>query len=146
MLEHFRATVERTDARGRTHFVAGEGEEIATEFLHIERHVTRALGAIDERERADGARFSAKLRDRVDRADEFETCVKANSFTSGVRSASSSIECERAVLIHRHEAQPRTGAFREQLPGHEVAVMLHFREQNHIAFAQTFRPRLARRG
>ncbi len=46
------------------------------------------------------------------------------------------IERERAVVVHRHKAQPCAGAFRDQLPGHEVAVVLHFREENHIACPQ----------
>ena len=68
LLENFRAAVKRTDAGWGAHFVSGESEEIATEFLDIERHVTCALRGIDERERADRARLSAKLRNRIDRA------------------------------------------------------------------------------
>ena len=57
------------------------------------------------------------------------------------------IERERAVVADRHEAQPRAGAFGQELPRHEVAVMLHFREQDHVALrGEIFRPRPALRG
>ena len=67
-IENFRAAIERADAGRSAHFVSGEGEEIATEFLHIERHMSGALRGIDQRDRADRARLSAKLRHRIDRA------------------------------------------------------------------------------
>ena len=53
------------------------------------------------------------------------------------------IERERAILAHRHEAQSRADSFRQELPRHEVAVMLHLGEQNHVACAEKFlAPRL----
>ena len=70
--------------------------------------------------------------------NEFETCVKANSFTSGVSSDRKFFESERAVLAHRHETQPRAGSLRKELPRHEIAVMLHLGEQNHVAGAKKF--------
>ena len=68
---------------------------------------------------------------------EFEMCVKANSFTSGV-SNRKLIQRERAVFTHRHKTQPRAGSLREQLPRHEIAVVLHFSEKNHIVRAEKF--------
>jgi hypothetical protein len=59
--------------------------------------------------------------------NEFETCVKANSEL---------IEREEAVLPHRQEPQSRASSLSDQLPRHEIAVMLHLAEQNHVACAQ----------
>ena len=42
--------------------------------------------------------------------------------------------------LHRDEAQLRADALREQLPGHEVAVVLHLGEQNHVAGVEKFPP------
>ena len=47
-------------------------------------------------------------------------------------------EIQRPVIAHRHKAQPRARSFRQQLPRHEIAVVLHLREQNHVAFANKF--------
>src|SRR3954470_11648068 len=48
------------------------------------------------------------------------------------------IESERAVIAHWHKAEPRARPSREKLPWHQVTVMLHLGEQNHVVFAQKF--------
>ena len=67
-LENFGATVKHADPGRPAHLVSGEGEEIATQFLHIDRQMSRALRRIDQRQRADRARLPAKFGHRVDRA------------------------------------------------------------------------------
>ena len=67
-VENFGATVERTDAGRATHLVSGESEKIATQLLHIERQMTRALRCVDQRQRADRARLPAKIGHGIDRA------------------------------------------------------------------------------
>lgn len=47
-------------------------------------------------------------------------------------------DSERAVITHRDKAQARANPVREKLPRHQIAMVLHFREQNHVAFAQEF--------
>src|ERR1044071_3767501 len=37
-IQDLRASVKRTDSRRSTHFVSGKRQEIAAQFLHIERH------------------------------------------------------------------------------------------------------------
>ena len=84
-IENFRASVKRADAGRPTHFVSGKGEEIATQFLHIERQMSRALRRIDQRERAHVCALCAQSSATgLIVPSEFETCVKAKSFTSGV--------------------------------------------------------------
>ena len=63
-IENFRPSVKRADASRATHFVSGEGEKIAPELLHVDRHVSGALRGIDERERADRVRFARRARQR----------------------------------------------------------------------------------
>ncbi len=53
------------------------------------------------------------------------------------------IERERAILTHRHETQARAGSLRQQLPRHEIAVVFHFGEKNHVVGPEKFSaPRL----
>ena len=68
-VEHFGVGVERADSSGGAHFVTGEGVEVAAKLLHVDRHVAGALRTIDERQRANGMRFFAKLAHRIDRAE-----------------------------------------------------------------------------
>src|SRR6266700_1751669 len=48
------------------------------------------------------------------------------------------IEIESAVIAHGHKAKPRAGSFGQQLPWYQIAVVLHFREQDDIPFANKF--------
>src|SRR5215212_5205584 len=43
------------------------------------------------------------------------------------------LQRQRAVFLHRHKAQTRAAAYRQQLPWHQVAMVLHLGEQNDIA-------------
>src|SRR6266705_852050 len=53
------------------------------------------------------------------------------------------VERESAIVPDRHETQLGARSLGQQLPGHEVAVMLHFREEDHITHADKFpAPRL----
>ena len=74
---------------------------------------------------------------------ELETWVKAKSFTSGVSNDGS---CSSASVPSSRTGTKRSRApvrSRQQLPRHEVAVMLHFGEQDHVARAKKFSaPRL----
>ena len=62
------ATVERPAAGRATHFVTGESEKIATQFLHIERQMPGTLRGIDQGKRADRVRLPAKFGDGIYRA------------------------------------------------------------------------------
>src|SRR5436190_14913343 len=42
-------------------------------------------------------------------------------------------ESERAVVAHRSEAKTRADPFCQNLPRHEVAMVLHLGEQNNVA-------------
>ena len=65
-IENCRAPVERADAGWPTHFVSGEGEEIAAQLADVDRQMPRALCRVHQRERANGPRFLAELSDWID--------------------------------------------------------------------------------
>src|SRR5205823_10247433 len=64
-IENRRAPVKRADPSRSTHLVSGERKEIAAQFAHIDRHVSRALRGVHERERAHRMRLLAKFRDGI---------------------------------------------------------------------------------
>ena len=75
---------------------------------------------------------------------ELEICVNANSFTSLRQQFIQLAQIQQALVAgDRQINQLRARAFRQQLPRHDVAVMLHFREQNLVAGLDVFAaPRL----
>ena len=133
--EHFLPAIEHADAGRAAHFVAGEREEIATDLLHIQRTMCPALCA------ASTSVVTPSLRARAQSSatglivpSELEMCVKANSFTSRGEQLIQPAQIEQAVVAgHRQISELRAGAFGQQLPRHDVAVMLHFREQDFVA-------------
>ena len=144
--QNFGATVERADAGRATHLVSGESEKIATHFLHIERQMSRRSAPHRPGQRADRARLPAKIGHGIDRAERIGDMRESEEFHFRGEQLRELIERERAILAHRHETQPRAGSLRQELPGHEIAVVLHFREQDHVTGAEEiFRPTPARR-
>src|SRR5438552_4075210 len=65
-IENLSAPIERTDAGWPTHFVSGEGEEIAAQLAHVDWQMSRALGRVHQRKRADDPRFLAEFSDWID--------------------------------------------------------------------------------
>ncbi len=68
-IQNRRPSVKRADASRATHFVSGEGEEIAAQLLHVDGHMSHALRRVHQRERADRVRFGAEFGDRIDCAE-----------------------------------------------------------------------------
>ena len=66
--KNLRSTIERADSGWRAHFVTGKGEEIAADFLHVDRSMTGTLRSINEGGNAQFARAGANLGHRIDRA------------------------------------------------------------------------------
>jgi len=64
-IEHFLASVKGADAGGAANLVAGEGEEIAADGLHIHGQVAGALGTIHEGYNAAFPRAGAELGDGI---------------------------------------------------------------------------------
>ena len=65
-IQNRRPPVKRADASRATHFMPGEGEKIAAQLLHIDGHMSRALGRVHQRESTDRVRFGAEFGNRID--------------------------------------------------------------------------------
>src|SRR4029450_2938842 len=45
---------------------------------------------------------------------------------------------KRSIITNRQKSKTRTFAFRQQLPWHQVAMVFHHRQQDHVSFANEF--------
>src|ERR1700730_7178533 len=105
--------------------------------------MSHALGRIDERQRADGARLPAEIGHWIDRAERVRDVSEGEQFYSAREQLGELIKCEGAVIAHRNKAKARAGSFGQQLPWHQVTVVLHLSEKNHVAGPQkSFAPSL----
>ena len=107
-------------------------------MLHIDRQMSRTLRRIDQRQRAHRARLPAKLGHGIDRAERIGNVCEREKFHFRRQRLLELFERESAVVTHRDEAKARVDSFGQELPRHEVAVVLHLGEQNHISGAKKF--------
>ena len=64
-VQQFFTSVENADAHGAVDLVAGEGEEIRVQRLHVHRNVRRALRAVDDQHRAGAVHQRRELADGI---------------------------------------------------------------------------------
>ena len=116
--------------------MTGQRQEIATEALHIQRHMSRALCGIHQRHRADRLSLGAEFSHRIDRAQ----CVGNMCERQKLHIGQALIEIAEiqftGIAYHRNKPQPGARTLSKQLPRHKVTVVFQFGQQNHIAFAE----------
>ncbi len=116
LLEELRLAPEHADAARPAHLVAGDGDEVGAERLHVELHVRRGLRGVADEDRAllvrpryelvDGVDRPERVRDETGR-DDADVPVSPDRVEAG--------EIELAVIVERDE--PQLGA---RLPGDEL--------------------------
>jgi hypothetical protein len=96
--EDFLAAIQDADARGSAHFVAGEGEEIAADLLHIQQQVPGALRGVHQvttprrRARAQSSATGLIV------PSVLEMCVIAKSRTAGRQERVEPAQVEQSVV------------------------------------------------
>lgn len=125
--------IKRSDACGRTHLVAAQRVEVAVERAHIDRHVACTLGSIEQHLRAYGVGFVDEQLRWVDGAERIRDVDEGQELDLLREQAVNLIEVEHAFVSHRDVFQDGTRLLGEQLPGHQIAVVLHLGGQDHIA-------------
>ena len=117
------------------HFVAGERQKIAAEFAHVEREVAGALRRINQRSDPGQPRPGAEFGGGIDRAERVRDVNEGENFHRAGEEFVKVRQIEESIGSHRDEAQACAFAFGQELPRHEVAVMLHLGEENDVARA-----------
>ena len=111
-------------------------QKISTELAHVHRQVRQALTGIHKHQGAGGVGQGRHLGDGVEATQGVAHLHQAHQPGALADLAAQVLEIQLAALGEAGMAQHATGAIRQQLPGHQVAVMLHHREQHLIARAQ----------
>src|SRR3984893_3439457 len=132
--------VQNADARRCVQLVAGESIEVTIERLHVHRHMWHSLGAIDQHWNVQPVRHFDEQLERNDRAQRIgnvrhrdELCPRSQQFCKFVKP-------QLAVVAERSDAQPCLLLTAEDLPGHDVRVVLHAGNQHFIARAYLSAP------
>src|SRR5260370_24997391 len=114
--------------------MGGEREEIAADLLHVERTMARALRRIDEYEDAAPAGAFAVFGDGIDRPERIGNVSPRQQLHVAGEELLEPAEIQQpALTVDREESELRASAFGQELPRHDVAVVLHLGEQDFVA-------------
>ena len=116
--------------------MAREDEKVAIEGLHIDREVGHALGTVHKEMGPAGMGHGGHFAHGIDRTEHVAHMGTAYQPRALVQQVAVSLQVEFARIVHRHHAQPDALALAEQLPGHDVAVVLHHSEHHLVALAE----------
>ena len=125
--------VERADAGGAIKLVAGNGIEIDVQRLHIHDLMHRALAAIGQHRHALGMGAGDDVLQRRHRAQHIGHMSDGDQLGLVRDGGVQRFDIERAVLAHIDPAQHRALALAQEMPGHDVGMMLHHRQHDLVA-------------
>ena len=134
-LEQLAAAVQHADAGRPVGLVTGPGVEVGAERGDVDRQVRDGLRAVDQHERAGGVRELGDLGDRVDRAEHVGDVADREQLRPAREQVAERLHVEQARVGDRHVGQLRALLGAQQLPRHEVGVVLHLRDDHEVAGA-----------
>ena len=139
--------VEHADAGRPVELVAGEGVEVAVEVLHVDVEMHRALAPSTSTgmPRACASRTTSFTGTIV--PSTFDMWVIATILVRGVEQLLELVEEEIAVVVDRRPFDHRALALAQEMPRHDVGMVLHDREHDLVARPDALaRRRWRRRG
>ncbi|MPM58331.1 hypothetical protein SDC9_105162 [bioreactor metagenome] len=138
LLEQVVVTPQHTDAGGTAEFVTGEGQQIHPESRHVGGPLRNALRTVRHHDRADRVGPVGDLADRVDSAQYVADPGDRDDFRPFVDQpvALCRFQIEPAVVGDVEPAQGRPACLASQLPGHQIRMVLHHRDDDLIAGLQ----------
>ena len=123
---------EESHPGGSAELVGRPHQEIKILGDHIDRLVGQALAGIGQHQSTDGVGRGDHLVQRVATAEGVADVHEADQPGAVVELGPEIVEIELTGLGDPDMAQDTAGALGQQLPGHEIAVVLHHREQHLI--------------
>ena len=127
------ARVEHADAGRAVHLVRGERVEVAAERLHVHGQVRDRLGAVDHGRDPALAGRGDEIRERQHRAERVRDVGEGDDARARAEQAEVGLEVDDAAPVDRHDAKRRARLRGEQLPGHDVRVVLEARDDDLVA-------------
>ena len=125
-LQQLTLAVENADPGWPGHLVPGEHQEVRVERLDIYREMRDALRAIEDEQRSGGMSLADHVLDRVDCAEHVADMDHANQLDRLIaQQAGVRFLIQLTGVCNRHVANLKTAFLSQNLPGHDIGVMLH---------------------
>ena len=129
-----------TDAGRRKDLVPREHEEIAADLLHVHRHVRHGLRPVDQHPRVVAFGGAGHLRHRQHRADAVRSLRERDQLGARAKQSLVSFQHHLAAVVHRNHTDNGALLLGDQLPRHNVGVMLQRRDDDLVARLQELAP------
>ena len=128
-----RLRVQRADTRGPIQLVRAEDIEVAVERPHIDMRMHRRLTAIEQHRHALAMRQLHDLGGRGHGAEHVRHMREGDELRLRPDEAGEVIDIQRAVIADARPFQHRALPLAQEVPRHDVGVMLHLGEHDLIA-------------
>ena len=133
-VEPFLFSVEDAYSCRAVYLVAAEGEEVTVELLHVDGHVGCALGSVDEDRNVVFVGNTDDVVDGIDGAQDVADVCDADDSGMLVEELLVLVHTKAAIVRDGNHAQTDALTGLEELPGDDVAVVLHLRDDDFVAF------------
>ena len=138
--QELRAAPEEADAARPAHLVAGDGDEVGAERLHVDRAVRCRLRRVDDADRALVVGPGGEPRNVVDGAERVRDETRRDDLDVAPGERVERVELQLARVVERDHLEVRPGAAGDRLPGHEVRVVLELGDEHEVAGAEVVEP------
>ena len=125
--------VEHADAGRAEHLVAGQHVEIGAERLHVDRHVTHGLGAVDQHTRAVAMRHLDHVARGRDGAERVGDMGEGDDARLRIEQRLVFVEQDVAAIVDRGDAERGALRVAEHLPRHDIRVMFEIGDDHLVA-------------
>ena len=130
--------VEDPDAGGAVEFVPGEDVEIGVEFADVGGCVGDPLGAVDEDGGAAGVGFFDDFLHGIDGSQGVGDVGDGNHLGAIIQEALEFIHEQFPAVVHGNDAEDGPGLLAGHLPGNDIGMMFHGREDDLVAGGEEF--------
>ena len=128
--------VEHANARGAIDLVAAEGQEVAIQGLHIDGQMGCRLSGIEEHGHLVGVGHADDVSHRVDGAEDIADEGAGEQAGAGREQRLKGIEVQAPFVRDGAHLDNNTRTRLQELPGNDVRMMLHLRQDDFIAIVQ----------
>ncbi len=136
--EPFFFSVEDAGAGRTVHLVGAKGVEVTPEALYIHGHVSNCLGTVKQHKATVPVRKFCHPPCRINGAGRVGYVIDGHHFGARANQLLGCIEVPFTCGGNGKHADDCTAFFCHHLPGNDVAVVVHHRQQNFIAFRKKF--------
>ena len=118
----------------------GERVEVTVEVADVQRQMWRGLGAVDQHDGATLVGQCGQFLCRIDGAESVGDVREGDDPSASGQQAFEFVASERAGVVDRCNLQDCAGRLAEHLPGHDVGMVLHLRDQDLVARSKLAAP------